>query len=389
MGTDGVARRVTSRRRLLLTGAALALGAAMGRTGSAGALPLACAVPPREPPPFAPPDPAASWAAPSGPVVTTVTPSTAGYDYRVGGQPETIRGMGYNPTLTDADPDARRDRLDRDLALMAGAGVNTVVGWNPAVLDGLALDVAHRHGLGVALPFDVDFTVDVTQPAAREELTAAVLAWIDQYRQHPAVRLWAVGNEVLERSVPPAWCADRPSESQDAWATAWSSLLVDLADQIHARDPHHPVLYREAEDAYAPWLARALAARPCDRPWLVYGINAYTPRLGEMLDTWPARAIPSPLLVSEFAPPNAPRGERVDQLRAIWGVIRSRSPWVLGGAVYVWSTDGPEAVDRSFGLVDASGEPVDDALDAIAALYHADTGHADTGHANSGDGKRS
>jgi hypothetical protein len=184
------------------------------------------------------------------------------------------------------------------------------------------------------------------------------------------VRLWAVGNEVLQRSVPPAWCTDPPSESQAAWADAWSTLLVEVADQLHARDPLHPVLYREAEDAYAPWLARALAAHPADRPWLVYGVNAYTPRLAEILDDWPRRSIASPLLVSEFAPLNARRGERAGRFREIWGVIRSRSHHVLGGAAYVWSTDGPEAVDRDFGLVDPDGEPVDDALDAIAAIYH-------------------
>src|SRR5215211_7187122 len=159
MGTNRAAARSTSRRRLLVTGAALALGAAVGRTDPAAAAPPACAVPPREPLPFAPPDPAASWAAPTDPVVSTVAPSGSGYEYRVGGRLETIRGMGYNPTLTDADPNARRGRLGRDFALMASAAVNTVIGWNPAVLDGLALDMAHRYGLGMALPFDVDFTL--------------------------------------------------------------------------------------------------------------------------------------------------------------------------------------------------------------------------------------
>src|SRR6185295_15022315 len=119
--------------------------------------------------------------------------------------------------------------------------------------------------------------------------SAAVLAWVDQHRAHPAVRCWAVGNEVLQRSVAPAWCSTAPSESQSAWATAWSSLLVEVADQIHARDPDHPVLYREAEDAYAPWLSRALIANAAPRPWLVYGVNAYTPRLAEILDGWPDR----------------------------------------------------------------------------------------------------
>ena len=184
-----------------------------------------------------------------------------------------------------------------------------------------------------------------------------MLAWVEQYRPHPAVRMWAVGNEVLQRSVPPAWCGTAPSASQSAWADAWSSLLVEVADLIHARDPDHPVLYREAEDSYAPWLARALAANPADRPWLVYGVNAYTPRLAEILDGWPERGIPTSLLVSEYAPLNAPHGERADQFREIWGVIQARSSFVLGGAVYVWSTDGPEEVDRAFGLVDAERHP--------------------------------
>jgi beta-galactosidase/beta-glucuronidase len=280
--------------------------------------------------------------------------------------------MGYNPPETSPSPDARRTRLERDLGLMAVSGVNTLIGWNPVAIDALTLDVAHQVGLGVALPFDVDFTLDVRDASVRRAFSRTVLAWVEQYRLHPAVRFWAVGNEVLQRSVPPAWCGTAPSPSQAAWADAWSSLLVEVADAIHALDRHHPVLYREAEDSYAPWLARALAANPADRPWLVYGVNAYTPRLAEILDSWPERGIPTPLLVSEFAPLNAPHGERADRFREIWGVIQARSSFVLGGAVYVWSTDGPEEVDRAFGLVDASGTPVDDALDTISTLYHAD-----------------
>jgi hypothetical protein len=280
--------------------------------------------------------------------------------------------MGYNPPIGGLAPDARRLRLERDLGQMAAAGVNTLIAWNPAVVDGLALDVAQQVGIGVALPFDVDYTLDVTDAAIRRAFTQAVLTWVDQYQDHPALRMWAIGNEVLQRSVPPAWCSTAPTANQAAWASAWATLLVDVADEVHDRDAGHPVLYREAEDAYAPWLAAALAARPADRPWLVYGVNAYTPRLTEILAGWHDRAIPTALLVSEFAPLDAPRGERADRFRTIWQSIREAPPYVLGGAAYVWSTDGPEAVDRAFGLVDESGEPVDDALDAIAELYHAD-----------------
>jgi hypothetical protein len=131
----------------------------------------------------------------------------------------------------------------------------------------------------------------------------------------------------------------------------------------------HPVLYREADDAYASWLTRAIDANPADRPWLIYGVNAYTPRLAEILGHWPGHHIPTSVLVSEFAPQNASRGQRAELYREIWEIIRSFPAFVVGGAVYVWSTDGPEAVDQHFGLVDQRGAPVDDALDAIAELY--------------------
>lgn len=283
-----------------------------------------------------------------------------------------IRGMGYNPPAQRQSSEERVSRLQRDLGLMATAGVNTLIGWNPAVMDGVTLDAAYETGLGVILPFDIDFTQDLRQAATRDALTAAVLRWVDQHREHPALRMWGIGNEVLQRSVPPAWCTTLPDPAQSTWADAWSDLVVSLADEIHARDPQHPVLYREAEDSYTPWLARALARRPADRPWLVYGINAYTPRLAEILDGWAARGIPSPVLVSELAPLDAPRGQRADGFREMWGVVRARSSLVLGGAVYVWSTDGPEEVDRAFGLVDEHGDPVDDALDTIRQLYRED-----------------
>lgn len=359
------------RRRLLVGGAALALGTALATVDAAVARPLGCAVPPREPVPFAPPDAGVGWSAPPGPTVTGISVTRSGYVYHVGHQPETIRGMGYNPPVDGLSADRRRERLQRDLSRMTAAGVNTVLGWNPAAIDGLTLDVAYWAGLGVVLPFDVDFTMDVGDAAARSAFTSAVLAWVEQYEEHPALRIWALGNEVLQRSVPPAWCSSPPTAEQASWATAWSGLLLDVADAIHARDPLHPVLYREAEDAYTPWLARAIEANPADRPWLVYGVNAYTPRLAEILGHWPGQNVRTSLLVSEFAPLNAPLGQRAQAFREIWAVIQSFPAFVVGGSVYVWSTDGPEEVDRQFGLVDERGVPVDDALDTIGELYAA------------------
>src|SRR5687767_13799103 len=59
---EGLGGRASTRRRLLVRGAvALALSAVLGQFGTAAAAPLACGVPPREPHPFAPPDPSVGW----------------------------------------------------------------------------------------------------------------------------------------------------------------------------------------------------------------------------------------------------------------------------------------------------------------------------------------
>jgi hypothetical protein len=364
--------RSRRRRLLLAAGGVAALTAFTGHIDRAAAQPAACATPPTVPAPFAPPDPNVSWSAGKSPTSTRIVRHGDGFSYLVNGVPAIIRGMGYNPPVDGLSIADRHARLTRDVRLMRTAGVNTLIGWNPAAIDGLTLDVAHQHDLGVALPFDVDFEADYRDPAVRDAFRAAVLAWVEQYRQHPAVRMWAIGNEVLQRSVPPVWCSSPPTDEAASRADAWASLLVEVADRVHAADPLHPIMTRDAEDAYVGWVGRALQAQSADRPWLIYGTNAYTPRLAEILDRWPGQGWSSPLLVSEFAPLDAPRGQRADLLRDQWSTIQAYASYVLGGAVYVWSTDGPEDVDRSFGLVDENTQPVDDALDAIAELYRAD-----------------
>jgi hypothetical protein len=371
--------RIDRRRCLILVGgAALALGSALGAHRTVSAAPAGCALPPRDPAPFAAPDPSVGWSAPPGPTPTTIRASRHGYIYKVAGRPETIRGMGYNPVVDGLTPEQRQTRLARDLSLMAEAGVNTLIGWNPSAIDGLALDVAHQAGIGVALPFDVDVTLDVRDPSVQQTFTSAVLAWVTQYKEHPALRIWAIGNDVLQRSVPPDWCSALASDEQAGWSAAWCDLLLETADAVHAIDPLHPVLYREADDAYAPWLARAMDRRPAERRWLIYGMNVYHPRLATVLGRWPGRHVPTPVLVSEFAPLNAPRQDRTARLRELWAVIRSFRAYVLGGAVYVWSTNGPDEMDRQVGLVDANGTPVDDAFDTVATIYHADERRAAT-----------
>ena len=60
-------------------------------------------------------------------------------------------------------------------------------------------------------------------------------------------------------------------------------------------------------------------------------------------------------------------------LQQQWQVIRSRPSVVLGGLAYTWATNGPEDLDRVFGLVDPNGVPTDGGLAAISGAYLAET----------------
>ncbi|MCC7104856.1 MAG: hypothetical protein IT307_06910, partial [Chloroflexi bacterium] len=64
--------------------------------------------------------------------------------------------------------------------------------------------------------------------------------------------------------------------------------------------------------------------------------------------------------------------DRPSAFQAQWSLIRSYPDWVIGGAVYTWASDGPEELDRVFGLVDEGRAPRDGSLAAIAQFYQAD-----------------
>ncbi len=78
------------------------------------------------------------------------------------------------------------------------------------------------------------------------------------------------------------------------------------------------------------------------------------------------------LWVSEFAPGGMSVPDRPDGFATMWGYVRRHPDYVLGGAVYAWTRNGPEGVDRNFGLTD-DGTPVDGrSLDMLTQLFSAE-----------------
>jgi hypothetical protein len=313
----------------------------------------------------------ASAAATSQPSHVEVSGSAYQFQYLVNGEPATIKGMGLNTQYaSQMSPDARAAQLDSDMASLSALGVNTVLGWDPNEFDGTLLDAAQRHWIGVVMPFDLDTDADYTDPNVRQQIHDEVMAWVTQYHAYPALRMWGIGNEVLHKIVHPAWVGPQDPH-QEAEAEAFSDFLIQTADDIHALDPDHPVTYRDAEDAFVGWLVAAEQRNGnTPRPWFVFGTNCYQSYLGDIVDRWRSAGLQTALWVSEFAPGGMAVPDRPDGFATMWGYVTRHPEYVLGGAVYAWTRNGPEGVDRNFGLTD-DGAPVDGrALDMLDSLFH-------------------
>ncbi|MCC6174567.1 MAG: hypothetical protein IT305_04610 [Chloroflexi bacterium] len=294
------------------------------------------------------------------------------YTYLVNGKPTVIRGMGYNPWYASLPVADRRTRYDRDFAEMRSIGINTIEGWFENQFDRVTLDAAQAQGIGVIMPFELNQDYDYSRPEVQQAFIDLVATWVLRYKDHPAVRMWGPGNENLHRLIFPTMVKGQRDPAREARADAFAAFYVRLIDTIHALDPYHPVVYRDAEDLYFNRIRDALQRDGKPRPWFVYGTNVYTPRLADVIRNWPTRGLDAPLLVSEFAPGGVAPADRPRMLAQYWGMIRAQPDRVIGGVVYTWATEGPEDLDRVFGLTDPNGKPVDGSLSALRRLFQDD-----------------
>lgn len=108
------------------------------------------------------------------------------------------------------------------------AGANTIRTWATKHLDGgKLLDEAHKRGMGVVMGLwlgHVRDGFDYNDPAMVAKQYETLCQDILMYKDHPAVLIWAVGNEAEARG-------GQPYEAIEA-----------LAKFIHEVDPNHPTM---------------------------------------------------------------------------------------------------------------------------------------------------
>ena len=186
------------------------------------------------------------------------------------GKPYFIRGAGGNAGLNK----------------LAAAGANSVRTWGSDDIDDL-LDEAHSLGLSVTVGiwlghqrhgFDYN---DKTQVKAQlESARKAVL----RYKDHPAVLLWGVGNEMEGFEA-----GDNPA--------IWKAVN-EVASMIKQLDPAHPTMTVTAEIGGERISNIEKYGTAID----IHGINAYggSPSIAER---YRANGATKPYILTEFGPP--------------------------------------------------------------------------------------
>ncbi len=202
------------------------------------------------------------------PSVVKLDGGPGGYRLLRGGEEYFIRGVGGHGYLD----------------VLAKSGGNSFRTWSADHAD-RRLDDAQKHGLTVTLGYwmgherhGFDYTDPVRLAKQREE----VRAMVERYKNHPALLIWALGNEV-----------ELQCKNEDA---VWRQVN-ELAELVHELDPNHPVMAVVAEISEAKVKKLHELCPAVD----IIGINAYGGG-ASVGQRWRQHGATKPYILTEFGP---------------------------------------------------------------------------------------
>ncbi|MFD6426823.1 discoidin domain-containing protein [Streptomyces sp. NPDC060198] len=219
-----------------------------------------------------------------------VTGSQGNWQLQVGGQPYTVKGLTWGPSVPDSP---------KYLPDVKSMGVNTIRTWGTDGSTKPLLDAAAANGIRIINGFwlqpgggpgsggCVNYVTDTTY---KNNSLAEFAKWVDAYKSHPATLMWNVGNE----SVLGLQNCYSGTELE-AQRNAYTTFVNDVAKKIHSIDPDHPVTSTDAWTGAWPYYKR-------NAPDLdLYAMNSYGDVCNVQRD-WVAGGYTKPYIITETGP---------------------------------------------------------------------------------------
>ena len=275
--------------------------------------------------------------------------ANGGWQLLRGGEPYLIRGAGGSGSL---------QRL-------AEAGANSVRTWGA---DGVGdiLDEAHKHGLTVTVGIWLGHErhgFDYSDAAQVEAQLEAAREVVLEFRDHPALLLWGLGNEM------------EGYESGDD-PVIWTAVNA-LAEMVKELDPNHPVMTVTAEVGGGRIESLHKRSPAID----IHGINSYGGALS-VAERLRAGGATKPYVITEFGPVGpwempttdwgAPYEQTSTQKAAFYrqsyekAVLESQGQ-ALGAYAFLWGSK-MEGTATWFGMTLDSGAKLG-ALDVMTEIW--------------------
>ncbi|OLF06125.1 hypothetical protein BLA60_32805 [Actinophytocola xinjiangensis] len=273
--------------------------------------------------------------------VVRVTGSQGDWTLTVDGAPYTVKGLTWGPPIGEA-----ATRMP-DLRAM---GVNTVRTWGTDGTTRPLLDAAAANGIRVINGFwlqpgggpgsggCVNYVTDSTY---KTTMRTEFLRWVTEYRDHPGVLMWSVGNESILGMQNCFSGAELETQR-----VAYTRFVNEVAEAIHAADPNHPVTSTDAWTGSWPYYRDHAPALD------LYAVNSYG-AVCDIRQTWIDGGYTKPYILTEGGPagewevPDDANGvpaeptdvQKRDGYPAAWNCLMAHDGVALGATLFHYGTE--------------------------------------------------
>ena len=216
---------------------------------------------------------------------TTIAKNNGNWELLVDSNPYEIKGdtFGFNKDI---------DNYDTSFKDLKFLGVNTIRTWATGENTPKLLDAAHANGIKVMLGIwmrhgrpgmeDDDSFNYIENTKGKEDMFQNAIHVVDTYKNHPAVLIWGIGNEVYLNTAT------------DEEKLAYSTLLERICSAIKQKDTEHLITSVEAWTFGLDWWQKHVPSLD------IYGLNSYGPSANLLEEELKKKGINKPYILTEF-----------------------------------------------------------------------------------------